>query len=197
MGLEVQKPADLFANDFLSFLKPRISGDWTSTDWTVKVLYWKGEDWSKAAPIARSLDIGNPNEYANRPDISTEEGWQKVDSFCVVPPKGLLRIKRETALLQHNFPSTLAEQLAHFDALVILNNASVQMRFKGGIPFPDHELIAHEVVHIAEQLSRKAKQMEQWDNTQLYESPEVEKLFKEFIQGIGSKEFAKRYFRST
>jgi hypothetical protein len=197
LGLEIQKPADLFANDFLSFLKPKIPGDWTRTDWKIKVLYWKGESWNEAAPIARSLNIGNPNEYANRPDISTEEGWQKIDSFSVVPPTGLPTTSRETALLQHNFPLPLAEQLAPFDALVILNNASVQARFKARIPFPDHELIAHEVFHIAEQLSRKEKQMEQWDNTQLYESPEIEKLFEEFIEGIGNKEFAKRYFMST
>jgi hypothetical protein len=200
LGLEIPKASDRFAMDFLEFLKLKAPGEWTQTEWKVKVVYWKGGNWWEAQPIANSCKLGNPEEYANRPDISTPEGWQRIYSFDMVPPRGLSRTKREIALLQHHFSVQLAEQLAAFDALVIINAGAVEARTKVGlIPLPDHELIAHEVVHIAEQLSGNKIHMNQWDQNALYESPQVEKLLAEFLEQKdrqlgGKKRFAERYF---
>jgi hypothetical protein len=198
LNVEAMKPIDDFARDFLNFLKREVPGDWTRTEWKVKVLYWKG-DWWTAHPILASCKIGNPGEYSNRPDISTEEGWQQVNAFYVLPPLGLSRTRRETSLLQHNFSLPAAEALATFDAVIIVNAAAVIARARRKMPFPDTMLVAHEVVHIAEQLSGSKIHIDQWDRS-LYESPQVMNLFHKFVSGnfgggdeFRVREFAKRY----
>jgi len=205
LTFEIPKPADLFAHDFLQFLKAKTQGKWAIEDCTIKVVYCKDDLWDDLGNISDAVTIGTPEEYAERPDTSTVEGWRKVNAFYLLPARKendrvsitkLSRQERKFMLADLGFVGSLgwaADPLSIFDAVVFLNQSAVVRRARSQIAFPDHQLIAHEVAHIAEKLSGGQIHLSQWLNSRLVESPDVEKLFMEFLEATGTKEFARRY----
>lgn len=201
LALEVPKPADRFANDFLGFLKSKAPGEWEPDDCKVKVMYCTAIFWAELMPFFNQSVIGNPGEYADPLDTSNLTDWRRINAINMQPTVTvngrpsytLSREERRQAFLQTGFTEGRADEFSTFDAVVFLNVPNIEARARARVPFPDHELIAHEVTHIAERLSANRIHICQWDN-RFYESPEVEKLFAEFLESVGTKEFSRRYF---
>lgn len=179
MSLKIPKPVDRFAEDFLRFLKTKAPGQWAMDDCVIKVLYCKDSLWNDLRTVYGGVVTGNPDEYTDRPDTSTAEGWGKVNAVYLLPsrlengrPKvaKLSAYERRSLLERAGITGSLADQLSGFDALVFVNAAAVVRRAKAGIPFPDLQLVAHEVVHISERLSGGRPRISKWD-PRLVESP--------------------------
>jgi len=124
-----ERPIDIFAKDFLIFLKDELSlkGDWMPK---VKVLLCNDDTWTRLWDIQNRTIPGNPEEYMPMPDLNRQK-WQGANGWVYrlinydSEGRWIRPSERERlgALMRIGFNRVQAEDLAPFDAVIFLHTS--------------------------------------------------------------------------